>query len=78
MKQLKITWQVVGDALQLGLSIVLAIVVGTAFGWWLDGKVGTFPYLSIVFFFIGVGAAGRNVWRVVRRQLEQDEDKRGK
>jgi F0F1-type ATP synthase assembly protein I len=73
VKQLKTTWQVVGDALQLGLSIVLAITIGAALGYWLDGRLGTFPYLSIIFFFFGLGAAGRNVWRVVRRELEQDK-----
>ncbi len=75
MKQWKTTWQVVGDALQLGASIVLAIFIGAAFGYWLDGKLGTFPYMSIVFFLFGVAAAGLNVWKEVRKQLEADKKK---
>ena len=63
----------VGDALQLGLSIVLAIFIGAAFGYWLDGKFGTFPYLSIIFFLFGIAAAGRNVWRTVQKQLDLDK-----
>ncbi len=65
----------VGDALQLGMSIVLAIFVGLIVGWWLDGWLGTFPYLTILCFFFGIGAAGTNVWRVVRRELDSDKAK---
>ncbi len=72
------TWRMVGDALQLGASIVLAIFIGAGIGYWLDGKLGTFPYLSIIFFCLGIGAAARNVWLVARKQLREDEEKRHK
>jgi F0F1-type ATP synthase assembly protein I len=75
VKQGNTTWQVVGDALQLGLSIVLAIFIGLIVGWYLDGWLGTFPYLTILFFFFGLGAAGTNVWRAVRRELDRDKAK---
>lgn len=78
MKNIATNWQVVGDALQLGASIVLAIFIGAGIGYWLDGKLGTFPYLSIIFFFLGIAAAGRNVWIAVRKQLREDEGKRDK
>lgn len=65
-----------GDALQLGASIVFAIFIGAAFGYWLDGKFGTFPYLSIIFFGFGIAAAFRNVWIEVRKQLRSDKDKK--
>jgi ATP synthase protein I len=66
----------VGDSLQLGASIVLAIFIGAGIGYWLDGKLGTFPYLSIIFFCLGIAAAARNVWIEVRKQLRADEDKK--
>jgi len=78
VKQWKTTWQVVGDALQLGVSIVLAIFIGAGLGYWLDGKLGTFPYLSIIGFLSGVAAAGRNVWIVVRKELEADKRREDK
>jgi ATP synthase protein I len=78
VKKIATNWQVVGDALQLGASIVLAIFIGAGIGYWLDGKLGTFPYLSIIFFFLGIAAAGRNVWIAVRKQLREDEEKRDK
>ena len=65
-----------GDSLQLGASIVLAIFIGAGIGYWLDGKLGTFPYLSIIFFSFGIAAAARNVWIEVRKQLRADEDKK--
>ncbi len=65
----------VGDALQLGASIVIAIFLGAAIGYWLDKWLGTFPYLSVVFFLLGVAAAGRNVWIVVRKELRRDRER---
>jgi F0F1-type ATP synthase assembly protein I len=72
VKGWRTTWQVVGDALQLGASIVFAILIGAAFGFWLDSKLNSFPWFSIVFFLLGVAAAGRNVWLAVRRELRRD------
>lgn len=65
----------VGDALQLGASIVIAIFLGAAIGYWLDKWLGTFPYLSVVFFLLGVAAAGRNVWIAVRKELRRDRER---
>jgi len=62
-----------GDALFIGSSIVFAIFIGAGLGYWLDGKFGTFPVLSIIFFFLGVAAAARNVWIEVRKQLRNDK-----
>jgi len=76
VKRIRTTWRLVGDGLQLGASIVFAIFIGAGIGYWLDGKFGTFPYLSILFFFFGVGAAARNVWIEVRKQLRADKDKK--
>lgn len=74
MKRVSTYWRLVGDALQLGASIVFAIFIGAGIGYWLDGKFGTFPYLSIIFFLLGVAAAARNVWVEVRKQLRSEKD----
>ena len=71
---MRTVWRQVGDALELGASIVFAIFIGAIFGYWLDGKVGTFPYLSIIFFLFGIAAAVRNVWIQVRKELRANED----
>jgi len=75
VKRVNKTWTLVGDSLQLGASIVLAIFIGAGIGYWLDGKFGTFPYLSIIFFLLGVAAAARNVWIEVRKQLRNENSR---
>ncbi len=35
------------------MTFTLTIVVFGAFGWWLDGKFGTEPWLLIAFIFLG-------------------------
>ena len=70
-------WQSAGDAITLGISIVIAIALGAVIGYWLDSIFGTFPKLSILFFIIGLGAAGSNVWKAYRkamRMYEQDQE----
>jgi ATP synthase protein I len=70
------TWQTLGGAMQLGASIVFAIFIGAYIGYWLDGKLGTFPWMSIIFFLFGIAAAGRNVWIVVRKQLRSQKQEK--
>jgi len=77
VKKLKTTWLVVGDALQLGGSIGLAVFIGAGIGYLLDKKLETFPYLSIIFFLLGIAAAARNVWRVVQKELRAHKDDHG-
>jgi ATP synthase protein I len=76
VKRITNTWRLAGDALQLGASIVFAIFIGFGIGYWLDGKLGTFPWLTIIFFLLGIAAAVRNVMIEIRKQLrnEKDED----
>jgi ATP synthase protein I len=73
VRKISTTWTQVGDGLQLGASIVFAIFIGFGIGYWLDGRFGTFPYLSVVFFFLGIAAAARNVWIEVRKQLRVNQ-----
>ncbi|WP_428266510.1 AtpZ/AtpI family protein [Haliangium sp.] len=48
----------------LGLEMGLAVLVGWGIGRWLDGTLGTAPYLTYVFLLCGVGAAFKAIWRV--------------
>ena len=60
----------VGALSTVGLSFVLAIVIGTAVGWWIDGRFGTSPWGFIVFFFFGLAAGVLNVYRITSRYLK--------
>lgn len=62
-------WRTVGELGTLGLSFVLAIVIGTAAGVWLDGHFGSNPWGMLIGFVLGFAAAVLNVVRITRRAL---------
>jgi ATP synthase protein I len=47
----------------IGIELVLCIMVGLFGGRWLDAKLGTAPWLSVIGFFFGLAAGGKAVWR---------------
>lgn len=49
--------------LSLGFSVPLAIVIGGGAGWLLDRRLGTEPWLFLVFLAFGIVAGLRNVVR---------------
>ncbi len=50
-----------GIAFKMSTELVAAVVVGTIFGFILDGWFGTKPWLILIFFFVGVIAGIMNV-----------------
>ncbi|MBA2356463.1 MAG: AtpZ/AtpI family protein [Luteitalea sp.] len=62
-------WQTVGELGTLGLSFVIALVLGTVAGLWVDRTFATSPWGLMVGFFLGFAAAVLNVVRITRRAL---------
>ena len=60
------TWQLIGQLSTIGMSFVLALVIGFGGGFWLDSMLGTKPWLSFVGFFLGLAAGVLNVYRVMQ------------
>jgi ATP synthase protein I len=60
------TWQLIGQLSTIGMSFVFALVIGFGGGYWLDGVLGTKPWLSFVGFFVGLAAGVLNVYRVMQ------------
>ena len=60
------TLQLIGQLSTIGLSFVFALVIGFAAGYWIDGQLGTSPWLSFVGFFLGLAAGVLNVYRVMQ------------
>lgn len=60
------TVRTLGALSTVGLSFVLAIVLGAWFGRLLDRWLGTSPWLFIVFFFLGLAAGILNVYRTTK------------
>jgi F0F1-type ATP synthase assembly protein I len=54
----------------VGLSFVLAIVIGGALGWWLDRVTGLEPVFFWIFLVIGILAGFRSVYVILRPFLK--------
>ena len=50
----------------LAFTFPATIAVSAFVGYYLDQRIGTFPWLSIIFFFLGIGAAFLSLVRVVK------------
>lgn len=77
---MKDTYKAVGSWSTVGLEIVLSIMVGFFGGRWLDGKFGTDPYLSVLGFFFGCGAAAKALMRTTKemqRVTKREEREEG-
>ena len=60
------TLRMLGQLSSVGMSFVLALTMGFGGGYWLDGQLGTAPWLSFIGFFAGLAAGVLNVYRVMR------------
>lgn len=71
-------WKGLAGPGTLGLEIALSIAVGLFGGAWLDKKLGTSPWFTIIGLAYGLAAAGRAVYRATKkakRELEEIDRK---
>ena len=59
------------SASSVGLEMGLSVLIGIGFGYWLDTKAGTTPWLMLLFLALGLVAGFRGVFRALR---EADRD----
>ncbi|WP_342452937.1 AtpZ/AtpI family protein [Pararoseomonas indoligenes] len=59
-----------GIGFRAGVEVVSALVVGAALGFGLDRWLGTFPWLFLVFFFVGGAAGVLNLYRLFKPRPE--------
>jgi len=55
----------------MGLILVASILIGYFFGSWLDSKLGTSPYLMMLFTLLGIAAGFVEMVRIAI-QLSRD------
>jgi len=60
----------------IGYQVAFAPFIGIAIGVFLDSKLGTFPYLTIIFLIIGITAGALNYYRFAKQQQQEDEDRK--
>ena len=74
------SWKGIGSYSTVGLELALSILVGLFGGSWLDQKLHTSPWLTLLGFGFGLAAGARTVWRALqkanREALEQEEQDR--
>ena len=57
----------IGIASSIGFLLATSTVIGWLFGSWLDKKLGTEPWLMLVFTLIGVAAGFYETFRIIIR-----------
>jgi F0F1-type ATP synthase assembly protein I len=67
------------SASSVGLELGLSVVFGVLFGRWLDGKLGTAPWMMLLLLALGLVAGFRSVMRAVHRadRAAEAEARRG-
>jgi len=56
----------VGKYSAIGLEMAISVVIGMAFGWWLDRMFNTKPWLSLIFMLFGFAAGFRGLFRLLK------------
>jgi F0F1-type ATP synthase assembly protein I len=71
---MKQDWKGMGSYGTVGIEVALSVLVGLIGGHWLDGKLGTGPWLTVVGVVYGVAAAARALYRATRRANQEAEE----
>ena len=57
----------------MGLELGLSVVAGFLIGSWMDGWLGTEPWLLLVFGAAGIIAGYRSIFRLVKKVQSENE-----
>lgn len=60
-------------ASSIGISMVIAIFGCLFLGVWLDRKLGTAPYLTLIFLLMGIIAGFRNIYLLIKRSFKDKQ-----
>lgn len=63
--------ELVSIAFQLGFIIAIPVVVFGFFGKWLDGKTGTYPFLTLIGIFTAIVFTSIWIYRKFRNYFKQ-------
>jgi ATP synthase protein I len=59
----------------VGIEFSLSVLIGLLGGRWVDGKLGTSPWLMIVGLLLGVSAALRSLIRTARQANQESQSR---
>lgn len=68
-------WKALGELSTIGLTLVIATVIGLAAGYYLDQWLGTAPWLTLIGLVLGIAAGFVNLFRSVKRAERNIDDR---
>ena len=69
-------FRLMGVLSTVGITMVVATVIGYFFGRYLDTVFGTAPWLMIVFLLFGIAAGFKNLYDQTKKIIRIDEEPR--
>lgn len=63
---------------QLGLTMVISIIIGLAVGLWIDGRLHTSPWGTLLFVVLGTVVGSMAVYQMVKASIKQQVDSRNR
>jgi ATP synthase protein I len=67
-------WKALGELSTVGLTLVVATMLGLAGGYYLDRWLGTSPWLTLIGLLLGIAAGFVNLFRSVNRAERNIDD----
>jgi ATP synthase protein I len=67
-------WKALGELSTIGLTLVIATIIGLAGGYYLDRWLGTSPWLTLIGLVFGIVAGFVNLFRSVKRAERNLDD----
>ena len=71
---MKQDWKGVGSYGTVGLEVIGSVLLGFIGGYFLDRKLGTGSWLTIIGLAYGIAAAARALYRAARRATKEAEE----
>jgi ATP synthase protein I len=72
------SWKGIGSYSTVGLELALSILVGLFGGRWLDRKLGTGGWLTVIGLCFGIAAGVRSLMRALRQANKDAEEEERK
>jgi ATP synthase protein I len=69
-------WKALGELSSVGLTLVVATVIGLVAGYYADSWLGTTPWLLLLGLGLGIAAGFVNLFRSVKRAERELDDSR--
>ena len=68
-------WVAASKVSYIGIFFGVAICIGFFGGKWLDGRLHTAPWLSLIGLLLGIASAFRELIRIAKRIQKQEENR---